>query len=125
MVLELWLINVLYSKSQKFGHKFLFCFYRLEQYCFKKKICLDFFFCYTISWPMGNFSPMTSSQLLNSNNEGSVDSRHSMVSYGVRSSIAAYLSISEEQERKTRRNKKGWTVYGMPNHSNTEEENTD
>lgn len=67
---------------------------------------------------------MTSSQLLNSDNQSSADSRHSMVSYGVRSSIAAYLSIAEEQEKKSKRNKKGWTVYGMPDNSITESENT-
>lgn len=54
-----------------------------------------------------------------------MDSRHTMVSYGVRSSIAAYLSIAEEQERKSKRNKKGWTVYGMPDNSVMERENTD
>ncbi|TSK31446.1 Src-like-adapter [Bagarius yarrelli] len=64
------------------------------------------------------------SRLLDSDNQNSVDSRNSMLSYGVRSSIAAYLSIAEEEERKSRR-KKGWTVYGMPDHSNMEHENTD
>ncbi|KAK3532375.1 hypothetical protein QTP86_016722 [Hemibagrus guttatus] len=58
------------------------------------------------------------SQLLTSENQSSV------VSYGVRSSIAAYLNISEEQERKSRRKKKGWTVYGIPDNSNMERENT-
>ncbi|XP_058233217.1 src like adaptor 1a isoform X1 [Hemibagrus wyckioides] len=57
------------------------------------------------------------SQLLTSDNQSSV-------SYGVRSSIAAYLNISEEQERKSRRKKKGWTVYGIPDNSNMEQENT-
>ncbi|XP_060798047.1 src like adaptor 1a [Neoarius graeffei] len=65
------------------------------------------------------------SQLVNSDNQSTADSRHSMVSYGVRSSIAAYLSIAEEKDRKSRRKKKGWTVYGMPDNSNMERENTD
>lgn len=68
---------------------------------------------------------MSSSQLLNSDNGSMADSRHSMVSYGVRSSIAAYLSIAEEQEKKSKRNKKGWTVYGMPYNSAMEKEDTD
>ncbi|GAA6101094.1 src like adaptor 1a [Tachysurus ichikawai] len=58
------------------------------------------------------------SQLLNS------DTQSSVVSYGVRSSIAAYLNIAQEEERKSRRKKKGWTVYGIPDNSNMERENT-
>ncbi|KAF4073873.1 hypothetical protein AMELA_G00248180 [Ameiurus melas] len=72
-----------------------------------------------------NWRKVNSSQLLDSDNQSNLDSRDSLVSYGVRSSIAAYLSVAEEQERKSRRNKKGWTVYGVPDSTNMMRENTD
>ncbi|KAI5621849.1 src-like-adapter [Silurus asotus] len=72
-----------------------------------------------------NWRKVDSSQLLNSENHGSVDGRSNMVSYGVRSSIAAYLSIAEEEQKKTTRNKKGWTVYGVPQNSYMHREDTD
>lgn len=65
----------------------------------------------------GSFCSLARSQLLTSDNQSSV-------SYGVRSSIAAYLNISEEQERKSKRKKKGWTVYGIPDNRNMEQEIT-
>lgn len=60
------------------------------------------------------------SQLLNPNELDSVDSRDNMMSYGVRSSIAAYLSltsVSEPEEAKGRK-KKSKSMYVMSDHSN-------
>ncbi|XP_066530707.1 src like adaptor 1a [Hoplias malabaricus] len=57
--------------------------------------------------------------LLNPTDVSTVDSRQSMVSFGVRNSIADYLSISEVKEPRSKvlRNKKSKSVYVIPDSS--------
>ncbi|KAL6456962.1 hypothetical protein MHYP_G00339250 [Metynnis hypsauchen] len=63
------------------------------------------------------------SQLLNPADQSSADSKQSVVSFGVRSSIAAYLSVSDIKETpKAVRKKKSKSVYVMPDSSNMETE---
>ncbi|XP_072532170.1 src like adaptor 1a [Salminus brasiliensis] len=66
------------------------------------------------------------SQLLNPSDQSGAENRQNTVSFGVRNSIAAYLSVSDIKERpKIPRSKKSKSVYVMPDSSNmeTEEDN--
>ncbi|XP_051519334.1 src-like-adapter isoform X1 [Myxocyprinus asiaticus] len=57
------------------------------------------------------------SQLMSPGGLGLVDNKDNMMSYGVRSSIATYLSLTSEPEQSKDRNKKSKSVYVMPDHS--------
>lgn len=63
---------------------------------------------------------MKRSQLLSPSELDNVDSKDNLMSYGVRSSIAAYLSLTSipEPENAKGRKKKSKSVYVMPDHSN-------
>lgn len=63
---------------------------------------------------------MNRSQLMSPSGLDTVDSKDNMMSYGVRSSIAAYLSLASvpEPENATGRKKKSKSIYVMPDHSN-------
>lgn len=63
---------------------------------------------------------MNRSQLMSPSGLEMVDSKDNMMSYGVRSSIAAYLSLTSipEQENAKGRKKKSKSVYVMPDHNN-------
>ncbi|KAL1255946.1 hypothetical protein QQF64_014007 [Cirrhinus molitorella] len=64
------------------------------------------------------------SQLMSPSGQDNVDSKDNMMSYGVRSSIAAYLSLTSvpELENAKGRKKKSKSVYVMPDHSNVNED---
>ncbi|CAM4632307.1 hypothetical protein PO909_004876 [Leuciscus waleckii] len=67
-----------------------------------------------------DWKKVNKSQLMSPSGLDTVDSKDNMMSYGVRSSIAAYLSLTSipEPESATGRKKKSKSIYVMPDHSN-------
>ncbi|RXN05385.1 src-like-adapter [Labeo rohita] len=71
-----------------------------------------------------DWKKVNKSQLMSPSELDNVDSKDNMMSYGVRSSIAAYLSLRSvpELENAKGRKKKSKSVYVMPDHSNVPED---
>lgn len=63
---------------------------------------------------------MIRSQLINPSEMDLVDNKDNMMSYGVRSSIAAYMSLTSipQSENSKDRKKKSKSIYVIPDHSN-------
>lgn len=63
---------------------------------------------------------MTRSQLLNPNEVDLMDNNDNTMSYGVRSSIAAYMSLTSvpQPENSKDRKKKSKSIYVIPYHNN-------
>ncbi|KTG32698.1 hypothetical protein cypCar_00008384 [Cyprinus carpio] len=71
-----------------------------------------------------DWKKVNKSQLMSPSELDNADSKDNMMSYGVRSSIAAYLSLTSvsELENAKGRKKKSKSVYVMPDHSNINED---